>query len=128
MSINYITAFDLEPYKIASRISDTIWDITIKWDIFCKKTVGEQLVRSVDSISANVVEGYGRYHLNDKIKFFYYARASVNETVFWLQKAHKRKLIQKHVYSELENELQDLPKKINFLIKITKQKLGKTII
>jgi len=40
----------------------------VKWDYFAKKTVGEQFIDAVDSISANIAEGFGRYHKKDKIK------------------------------------------------------------
>jgi four helix bundle protein len=53
---------ELEIYRVPMEIAEEIWLIVIKWDYFCKKTVGDQLVRSVDSIAANVAEGYGRYH------------------------------------------------------------------
>jgi len=33
-----------------------------KWDWFAKKHIGGQFVEEVDSISANIAEGFGRYH------------------------------------------------------------------
>lgn len=51
----------LEVYNISEKFSDDIWNIVITWDYFKKDTIGKQLVRSADSISANIAEGYGRY-------------------------------------------------------------------
>ncbi len=53
---------DLEIYQMAEDLSDRIWEICIKWDYFAKDTIGKQLVRAADSISANIAEGHGRYH------------------------------------------------------------------
>lgn len=38
-----------------------------------------QLRRAATSVTANVAEGFGRYHFNDKIRFYYQARGSVAE-------------------------------------------------
>ncbi|MFC4210150.1 four helix bundle protein [Pedobacter lithocola] len=39
-----------------------MWNIVITWDYFSKDTIGKQLCRAANSISANIAEGYGRYH------------------------------------------------------------------
>jgi four helix bundle protein len=81
------------------------------------------LVRCIDSIPANIAEGFGRYHKKDKQKFFYNARGSVYEAVFWLEKAKIRLLIDRREYTILKQILVNLPKEINWLIKITEEKL-----
>jgi len=50
-------------YTLAEEFSNDIWFIVDKWTYFQKDTVGKQLVRSADSISANIAEGYGRHFL-----------------------------------------------------------------
>jgi len=47
---------DLEIYKMAMDIGERIWEIVDKWDLYTKRTIGEQLVRSADSIAANISE------------------------------------------------------------------------
>jgi four helix bundle protein len=44
----------LEVYNLAEKFSDDIWDIVENWDYFKKDTIGKQLVRAADSISANI--------------------------------------------------------------------------
>ncbi|MBT8368910.1 MAG: four helix bundle protein [Deltaproteobacteria bacterium] len=107
---------DLDIYKMAEDLSDRVWDICIKWDYFAKDTIGKQLVRAADSISANLAEGHGRYHFNDRQKYCYYARGSLEETKSWISKAMRRKLIQTEL-SEINHAIELLPKKLNAYIK-----------
>lgn len=39
-----------------------------------------QIRRAASSITANIAEGYGRYHYKDKAKFYLIARGSATET------------------------------------------------
>ena len=55
----------LEVYLLAESFSDEIWFLVEKWDYFIKDTIGKQLVRATDSISANIAEGYGRYYYKE---------------------------------------------------------------
>lgn len=44
---------DISAYKIASDLSDYVWDIVTKWEYFAKKTVGRQFIEAIDSIAAS---------------------------------------------------------------------------
>src|ERR1700692_873592 len=84
----------LKVYNIAEDFSDEIWNIVIKWDYFKKDTIGKQLVRAADSISANIAEGYGRYFYKESKQFYFYSRGSIQETKSWLSKCLRRELIE----------------------------------
>jgi len=73
MDKRYIDFTDLSSYKLSYDLSNLVWDIVIEWDYFAKDTIGKQFVRSVDSISANIAEGFGRYSKKDKIHFYRYS-------------------------------------------------------
>jgi len=45
---------ELDVYNMALEFSNLIWEICVKWESFAKNTIGYQLVRSADSISANI--------------------------------------------------------------------------
>ena len=47
----------LQVYKLAENLADGIWDVVRSWDYFAKDTVGKQMVKSADSIGANIAEG-----------------------------------------------------------------------
>ena len=123
-SINkYLKLNDVKAYKIAFNLSNYVWDIVIKWDYFAKKTIGSQFVKAVDSISANIAEGFGRYHKKDKIKFYRYSAGSLKESFDHNEKSKVRNLITDDEYEHIFHELEKLPKEINILIKITNIKL-----
>lgn len=107
----------LEIYLISMSISEKLWEIVSLWSDFEKDTIGKQIVRSADSVSANISEGYGRYHFKDSRNFFYYARGSLCETITWLKKAESRKLINDNDYLELYNQCIRLSVKLNNFIK-----------
>jgi four helix bundle protein len=95
---------DLSRFKIieqADQISDKIWEEVVQWSYFEKDTIGKQLTRAADSISANLSESFGRYSFPDRKRFAYYARGSLCETINWLQKSQRRNLIS----DDLENEI-----------------------
>lgn len=119
----YLKLNDIECYKIAFKLSNYVWDIIIKWDHFAKDTVGKQFVRAIDSISANIAEGFGRYSKKDKVKFFRYSFGSVYESLDWNEKSHIRNLLNEEDYTYIFSELIKLPKSINSLILYTNKKL-----
>lgn len=65
---------DLNVYQISLNLGEQVWKIVYGWDKFEKFSVGKQLVTSVDSIAANIAEGFGRYHYKEAKNFYYYAR------------------------------------------------------
>jgi len=78
---------------MSEELSDQIWKIVLRWDGFAKDTVGKQLVRSADSIGANIAEGEGRGSYQDNRRFVKIARGSLQETQHWLRRAFKRDLL-----------------------------------
>ena len=107
---------DIEVYVLARKLADRVWKQVVGWDHFEKRTVGQQLVRSVDSISANIAESYGRHHVRDVTLFLYYARGSLYESQDWLSKAVQRDLLSKEMGRELLDTIQLLAPKLNAYI------------
>ncbi|MDO8461164.1 MAG: four helix bundle protein [bacterium] len=119
----YLQLNDIDCYKRALALSNYVWDIIIKWDYFAKNTVGMQFTTAVDSISANIAEGFGRYGKKDKVRFYYYSFGSMKESLDWNEKAKYRKLLTREQYEHVLTELQILPKEIHQLIKFTNIRL-----
>lgn len=119
----YLQLNDIDCHKRAFALSNCVWEVVITWDYFAQKTVGLQFVRAIDSIAANIAEGFGRYGKKDKIKFYHYAMGSQKESLDWNEKAQIRRLLTKEQYDHILSELQKLPREINYLIKFTNEKL-----
>ena len=125
MEKKYLKLNDIDAYKRAFHLSNKVWIIVISWDHFSKNTIGSQFVRAVDSVSANLAEGFGRYSKKDKIKFYRIAFGSLKESLDWNEKSKQRNLISEETYFEIFNELKALPLEINQLIKYTNLSLKK---
>lgn len=123
MNKKYLSLNNINSYRIAFHLSNYVWKIIFCWNYFNKDTVGKQFVRAVDSISANIAEGFGRHNKRDKIKFYYYAFASTKESLDWNEKSKIRKLLTINQYNYIFKNLNVLPKEINGLIKFTNSRL-----
>ena len=119
----FLKLSDLDAYFWSFQLSNYVWDIIIRWEWFEKKTVGSQFITAVDSISANVAEGFGRYHKKDKIKFYRYSQGSLKESFDWNEKSKRRNLIKEDEYQHILKELQNIDPALNRLIKYTNNKL-----
>jgi len=124
MEKNYLKVTDIKAYQSAFALSNEVWEMVIKWKIFEKDTLGKQFIRAVDSISANIAEGFGRHHKNGKIRFYIIARGSLLECMDWIEKAKTRNLIDNEQYEKMTATLKNLPRLINVLIKQTKENLS----
>ena len=71
------------------------------------------MVRSVDSIAANLSEGYGRYHYKESKHFGYYSRGSLFETKTWITKAHNRGMTNDVDFGEIIKSIDIIGVKIN---------------
>ena len=108
---------ELDVYQLAMEFAEGIWDIAINWSFLAQDTVGKQIIRSADSIAANIAEGYGRFHYKENKQFCYYSRGSVLETKTWLRKANSRKLITEDQHSQFLSKLETIHIKLNAYIK-----------
>lgn len=104
---------NLQIYKLAEKLADEIWKLVSEWDYFSRDTVGKQIVRSADSIGANIAEGSGRGSYQDNRRFVRIARGSLNETQHWLRRAYKRNLLSTEKVEVLKPIIVELAPKLN---------------
>lgn len=111
---------NLEIWKLADELAVEIHEMTLtslpKFEMF---EVGSQIRRSIKSVKATMVEGYGRKtYKAEFIKFLIYALASNDETTDHLETLFKTKSLTNEVlYNDLHSKLQVLGKKLNLFIK-----------
>lgn len=107
----------LRVYQLSEELADEIWDIVLGWNSFALDTVGKQIVRSGDSIGANIAEGTGRGSFKDNRRFVRTARGSLNETKHWLRRAFRRKLLSPTQIQKLKPLVDNLSPQLNAYLK-----------
>lgn len=114
---SYITLDNLEVYKLAREYSRIGWRIyeTLGWQQ--RKIMGDQMIESVDSVGANIAEGYGRFHYLDKNKFYFNARGSLFESKHWVELLEERSMLVEGVASQMLHLYDQIQYKLNLLIK-----------
>lgn len=111
--------YEYDVYKLSESLSDIIWEEFDKWDNKTKFSIGHQIIRSADSICANLAEGFGRLTGPDRKKFYYYSRGSFEETKAWLRKLERRGIISLEKSTTLNSITSSLGPKLTAFIKST---------
>jgi len=112
----------LSVYQVAMDLSTETWGIVRTWPYFHKDTLGKQIIRAVDSVPANLAEGYGRYTFKDRTRFCYYARGSLFEYKTHLTIALQRRLIEPRQHERLLSKANKLGQLLNgFIRHLTRQ-------
>jgi four helix bundle protein len=83
----------LKVWQEAVAMADEISREVGRWESFQRWSLGIQLMRAADSISANIAEGAGRGSRADQRRFYVMARGSLYETENWLLRAEARGLM-----------------------------------
>lgn len=104
---------DLRVLKSAEEIADAVWKRVSNWEDFPKDVVGKQITRSTDSIGANIAESFGRFNFGEKLQFLYYARGSLFETKYWLNRVKVRELIPLEHVQEYTTQLSNIARQLN---------------
>jgi four helix bundle protein len=116
----FIELKNLEVYQLSRRLSKIAWEIFCRMDFMDKKHIGDQFLRSVDSIGANIAEGYGRFHYLDKVRFYYNSRASHYEAfIHWLELLFERGKVSKTEFDAINETALKLQIKLNNFITST---------
>ncbi len=76
----------------------------------------DQLRRAAMSIPANLAEGSGRWHPNDKKQFFWIARGSVNECIVFIELGVHQGIFNQTTCDTLRVQLAEIGRMITALI------------
>jgi len=113
----------LEVYKIARDLSEIAWNVYKEMKSEFRFSIGQQFIKAVDSIGANIAEGFGRYHYMDSVRFYYNARGSLWESKHWAELLYERGLIPQVIYTTISEKLDTLGVKLNNFISSIKTKV-----
>jgi four helix bundle protein len=106
MSDFHLSKFELN--GIAREFSRLAWQIFNLLPKEVRWRTGWQFLEASDSVQANIVEAYGRFHYKDKRNFEYHARGSLLESMCWAEILYERNLIDHQgltTFLELGNKL-----------------------
>ena len=78
------------------------------------------MLSAVDSVGANIVEGYARFHYAEKSRFYYISRASLSEGVdHWIDLGFERAIVKELEYKESNKLKTEIQIRLNNMIKST---------
>jgi four helix bundle protein len=113
---------DLEVWKEARKFRNNIYSLTKDFPMEEKFKMVDQIIRSSRSVSANIAEGYGRFHYQENIQFCRQARGSLTETLEHLICAYDSGFLEENKLKELETDYNQILKLLNGYIAYLKQR------
>lgn len=114
----------LEIWKLADELVIEVHSMTLselpKFELY---ETGSQIRRSMKSVKANIVEGYGRrYYPKEYYHFLLISQASLDETIDHLETLYKTKSLKDaDKYDHLHLKLNQLGKMLNVFIQLIKK-------
>lgn len=84
--------------------------------------LSDQMIRASRSITANIAEGYGRYHFQDNIRFCRQSRGSIYELLDHIEVALECGYINNDEYLKLDRDLEELLALLNGYVKYLSSK------
>ncbi|MFA5418734.1 MAG: four helix bundle protein [Bacteroidales bacterium] len=122
----FIALKDLKVYQPARELSSKAWDVYCNLTFEHKKIMGDQFIRSMDSIGANIAEGHGRFPAMDQVKFYLYSRRSMLEAhSHWTSLLFERKINSEADFGYINTHSKGLQVRLNNFISSTRKSIKK---
>jgi four helix bundle protein len=112
--------YDLPAWQASRKLVLNIYKITIKFPKEEQYGLSSQIRRAALSVSANIAEGFGRFHFKDKIRFYLQARGSLLEVQSYIFLSQDLSYIDKEMARMIFKQCNDMQRQINSIIKINK--------
>jgi len=117
---------DLKCWQLARQLMLECHHLAEKLPAKERYDLASQIRRSSKSGMANISEGYGRYHYLDSLRFYYFARGSINETINHIITAHDLHYIDQARFQELYTLGRETERTLNGYINfVRRQQKGK---
>ncbi|NIS68281.1 MAG: four helix bundle protein [Proteobacteria bacterium] len=119
---NPIKSFeDLEVWRAARELKSVLRDLVWKFPEFEKYRLVDQIVRAKRSVTANIAEGFGRYHFQENIQFWRTARGSLNELLDHMITSLDNAYISEEEFAEAKNRIAGCTRLLNGYIRSLKK-------
>jgi four helix bundle protein len=117
---------DLKAWQLARQLMIGCHELANRLPAFERHDLVSQIRRSSKSVMANIAEGYGRYHYLDSLRFYYFARGSLTETISHIITAHDLKYTSAEQHQALYDLSREAERTLNGYINYTwKQQQGR---
>jgi len=111
----------LKCWKESRQLRNSIRNLVNTFPQNEKYRLSDQIIRSSRSITANIAEGYGRYHYLENVKFCSYSRGSLDETKDHLTVALDEEYISRKQFEQYEQKIKEIKQLINGYIRFLKR-------
>jgi four helix bundle protein len=112
---------ELEVWKKARKLRLAVSEITKSLHKDEKYRLADQMIRASRSVTANIAEGYGRYHFQENIQFCRISRGSLFELLDHFTVLHDEGLLNQHELEEYKVEIIACAKILNGYINYLKR-------
>ena len=112
----------LEVWIRGREIRRKISDLTKKFPDEEKYKLTDQMIRASRSVTANIAEGYGRFHFQENIQYCRQARGSLYELIDHLTVSLDEKYISQEIYKMHKTEIFEIVKLLNGYIKYLRER------
>ena len=112
----------LEVWIEARKLRSLISDIARNLPSDERFRLADQIIRAARSVTANIAEGYGRYHYQENIQFCRQARGSLYELLDHLTVALDEKYITEKTFLEIKTIIFSIVKILNGYIAYLKER------
>jgi four helix bundle protein len=114
---------DLDVWKVCRNLRTQIAKTTRAFPKDEQYRLRDQLIRASRSVTANIAEGYGRFHYAENIQFARQARGSLYEIIDHLTVAQEEKFISDEAFTLLrENAMRAISVVNGFIRYLSKAK------
>lgn len=115
---------DLHAWQLARELRSSIYRASKTFPECEKYALTDQIRRAAVSVTANIAEGYGRFHYQENLQFCRQARGSLYETIDHLIAANDLGYLPDPLFTELKSSAYRCLKMLNGYIAAT-QRLAK---
>ncbi|MBE9509499.1 MAG: four helix bundle protein [Bacteroidetes bacterium] len=122
MSERKSTFETLDVWKKGRELRNKISKLTKSFPSEEKYRLTDQMIRASRSVTANIAEGYGRYHYQENIQFCRQARGSLYELIDHLYVALDEEYIDNNDFNNYKSDINEVIRILNGYIKFLETK------
>ena len=117
-----LTFEDLEAWQKGRQLRKDLSQLARKLPSSEKFRLADQLLRASRSVTANIAEGYGRFHYQENIQFCRQARGSLFELLDHLSVARNEEYVSEEKLVEVKERIFEVIRMLNGYVKYLKSR------